>query len=367
MRAFLQTNISTIFIMLGHECNLNCKYCLQHDVVNVALDKEINPNIYNFINDVARSQDTPIALQFYGGEPLVFWNKIKEFIEGIRKNGVPDNVYFTMISNGKLMDEEKVKYINENFGGVTISWDGRNSKITRGYDVFEENKENIFKLNNFGISGVLSAYNYIEDYMEDCEALNKDYVENYGGHTISVNVDDLLDVNLENPDLKQFDFDKAYTQMSSICDQYYDFATGDAEINVIRKHFIEQRISMVKGAILSKSYKPLRNKCGNGCEVINLDLKGNLYFCHNTNDKVGCITDNYFDILKRVFDFDIVNKTANKCDECPVQIMCRNGCPLVKEQARGEYYCTMMNIMNYPIMQLVTMLGGEDNGVAENE
>ena len=51
MRNFLKSNISNIFIMLGHECNLQCKYCLQHDVIDVALDKKINPDIYYFIND----------------------------------------------------------------------------------------------------------------------------------------------------------------------------------------------------------------------------------------------------------------------------------------------------------------------------
>jgi hypothetical protein len=34
-----------------------------------------------------------------------------------------------------------------------------------------------------------------------------------------------------------------------------------------------------------------------------------------------------------------------------------NGCPLVKEAPREEFYCAMINIMNYPIMKLVTRLG----------
>ena len=49
MSNFLSRNISTIFIMLGHECNLQCKYCLQHDVVNVAMERQVNPMLYNFI------------------------------------------------------------------------------------------------------------------------------------------------------------------------------------------------------------------------------------------------------------------------------------------------------------------------------
>ena len=39
---YLNNNINTIFIILGHSCNLQCKYCLQHDVVNIQLETKIN-------------------------------------------------------------------------------------------------------------------------------------------------------------------------------------------------------------------------------------------------------------------------------------------------------------------------------------
>ena len=242
MRNYLQTNISTIFIMLGHECNMNCKYCLQHDVVNVALGKDINPDIYNFINDIARNQNENLGLQFYGGEPLVFFEKIKEFINGLKEHNMPNNVYFTMITNGKLLDEKKVEYLNKNFSHVTISWDGRNSEITRGYDVVKENKENIFKLNNFSFSGVLSAYNYILDYLEDCEEVNRDYVENYHGHTLYFNVDELLDVNMQNQDLKQFDYDKVQEQMTQLCEEYRLHFQENKPISVIRKKLLKKKL-----------------------------------------------------------------------------------------------------------------------------
>jgi len=109
--------------MLGHSCNLNCKYCLQHDVVNVALGETINPNIYYFISDIARNQNQRLGLQFYGGEPLVYFDKIKEFIDGLKQNNVPNNVYFSIITNGKLINEEKIEYLNDNFSNVTISWE----------------------------------------------------------------------------------------------------------------------------------------------------------------------------------------------------------------------------------------------------
>lgn len=357
MRSFLQTNISTIFIMLGHECNLQCKYCLQHDVVNISLGKEINPKLYDFIIDIAENQHQKVGIQFYGGEPLVFWQEIQKLIDGLEERGIPKNLYFSMITNGKLIDLEKVDYLNKHFNNVTISWDGRNSKITRGYNVFEDNKENIFKLNNFSVSGVISAYNYIEDYLEDCEQLNRDYVENYHGKTISFNVDELLDVNLQNLDLKSFDFNKVKIQIDNICEQYRQFINNNKPISVIRKRYIENKIGYVRNAMKCKHYKPTRDRCGNGCEVINVDLQGNLYKCHNTDVKVGKITDNYFDILQNVFALDKVSETSKICDECPVQILCMNGCPLVEDEARQQFYCMMSMTMNYPIIELILSIG----------
>lgn len=360
MSNFLSRNISTIFIMLGHECNLQCKYCLQHDVVNVAMERQVNPMLYNFIIETAKSQNSMLHVQFYGGEPLVFWDKVKEIVLKIEEMGKPDNLYFTMITNGKLFDEEKVKFVNEHFNGVCISWDGRNSIKTRGYNVFEDNKENIFSLNWFSVSGVMSSYNYIKDYLEDCEKLNKDYVENYNGHTISFNVDDLLDVNLENIDLKSFDYDKVYTQIHELCDEYLNFFQGKSEISVVKKAYIEQKINQVRFALRTNNIKPTRDRCGNGYEVLNVDLQGNLYKCHNTDDKVGTIMDSSFNVMKNVCDMDKVKENSSICDKCPVQILCKNGCPLVGTKAREEFYCTMINVMNYPILELITDMGSED-------
>lgn len=165
MKNYLSRNISTIFIMLGHECNLQCKYCLQHDVLNIILNKDFSEDILDFVMEMANNQPNNIVqIQFYGGEPLVFWDTIVKFVNGIIRRGKPRNLRFSMITNGKLLDKDKVTYINDNFDNIAISWDGRNVLKTRGYDVFAENKENIFALKRFAISGVLSAYNYIQDF-----------------------------------------------------------------------------------------------------------------------------------------------------------------------------------------------------------
>ena len=35
----IKHDINTIFVMLGQQCNLNCKYCMQHDLIIDVLPK----------------------------------------------------------------------------------------------------------------------------------------------------------------------------------------------------------------------------------------------------------------------------------------------------------------------------------------
>ena len=46
---YLKRNINTVFLMLGNSCNMNCAYCLQHPLVHKPLTREVNPEIYDFL------------------------------------------------------------------------------------------------------------------------------------------------------------------------------------------------------------------------------------------------------------------------------------------------------------------------------
>ena len=76
---YLRRNINTVFLMLGNSCNMNCAYCLQHPLVHKALTREVNPEIYDFLEEVTNENTRPLHLQFYGGEPLLY------FLEPSRK------------------------------------------------------------------------------------------------------------------------------------------------------------------------------------------------------------------------------------------------------------------------------------------
>ena len=49
MSKFLKRKVHTVFLMLGNNCNMNCKYCLQHPLVTRQLTNKVNPEIYDFL------------------------------------------------------------------------------------------------------------------------------------------------------------------------------------------------------------------------------------------------------------------------------------------------------------------------------
>jgi uncharacterized protein len=51
---YVRRNINTVFLMLGNSCNMNCAYCLQHPLVHKALTREVNPEIYDFLEEVTQ-------------------------------------------------------------------------------------------------------------------------------------------------------------------------------------------------------------------------------------------------------------------------------------------------------------------------
>ncbi|MGO5487271.1 radical SAM protein, partial [Selenomonas montiformis] len=126
-------SIHRIFLMLGPECNLQCKYCLQHDMASSSR-KQVSQEVIHWIKTQVRSQSSKFTITFYGGEPLIYWDAIQQTIREIG-----DSVSFSIITNGKLLDEEKVNYLNDHHVYVAISWDGKHVMETRGYDVLKSN------------------------------------------------------------------------------------------------------------------------------------------------------------------------------------------------------------------------------------
>lgn len=326
--------------MLGTACNLHCRYCLQQCQKIPALPAEINPEIYKVIEDCANRHEFDIV--FYGGEPTVYFNKIKTIVKNIQKLNTKYPILIGMISNGKLINKEIVDFINDNGLSVTISYDGQNSSKTRLYDVIKENKENILQLNNLGFSGVLSAENYLFEWGKDIDKLREEYRKIHGEESfVYANVDYIFDTGIADKKLiENLDYDR-------IEKEFYELAraivTNNTKIGETAfswgQHIADSLLStfdLDKKKLIDINID--KAPCGNGYSVINIDLAGNLYSCHNEFTPIGDLKSNEKDYLQKVEEKDNTCLFKKECEKCEALRICYGGCKLLNKETR-ESYC----------------------------
>ena len=122
--------VKALCLHVSHDCNLRCKYCFasQGDFggAKEIMNFEVGKAAIDYL--IANSGNRRnLEIDFFGGEPLMNFEVVKQLVEYGRKveKTRGKNIRFTITTNGVLLDDEKIKYINENMHNVVLSLDGR--------------------------------------------------------------------------------------------------------------------------------------------------------------------------------------------------------------------------------------------------
>lgn len=360
---YLSKNIDLIFIMLGSGCNFQCRYCMQdldgkpHKNV---LPTEINEDIFDFIENIANTQDSILSLQFYGGEPFLYFNKIKYIVE---KTKHIKNIRYCAISNGSLITKEIVDFINKYDFHVGISYDGVRTLDTRKQDVFLTNKENILNINNLGLTGVVSAYSSPKDILDGTIPLDNEYYKKHSKH-LSISHDEIYDTNLFDRTLLSVDYDKVYKEVEEYMNLWLQIVKGnlsytEQEFNekyyipfTYINNFVKNCKWFLQRQSMSNSINKYITRCMNGTKILNMDLEGNLYGCHNVyTTKLGNIYSNYYvyliNALKDDNTYDTYQKRCSKCEAYP---LCQGGCKLITDEVYEQTYCKLKKAVFLPVI-----------------
>ena len=125
-----EDSIKALCLHVSHDCNLRCEYCFaskgDYKSGRRLMTKEIALKAVDYL--VANSGHRHnIEIDFFGGEPLMNFDTVKEVVAYGREleNKSGKKFYFTITTNGTLFDEEKINFINENMDNIVISIDGR--------------------------------------------------------------------------------------------------------------------------------------------------------------------------------------------------------------------------------------------------
>ena len=322
--------IKSLCLNIAHDCNLRCKYCfasqgdydthkrelMSFDVAKRAVDLLIRST---------EGKRQHLEVDFFGGEPLMNFDVVKQTIEYIREQEKIHNKIFklSLTTNGMLLDPAKVKYLTDQHISLILSLDGRPEVHNRmrpdaggrdSYDTCARNQVYAAKHRNgeeYYVRGTYTKYNL--DFTEDVR-----HMADLGFEGLSMEpvVGDDLSYAITDDDLPRI-FDE-YDRLTDFYLQRYDEGRP-----FIYYHFI---MDLYRGPCIAKRLRG----CGAGHEYMCVVPNGDIYPCHQFVGQDGYVIGNVYegvtnDTLPALFrDMHVLNKP--ECCKCWAKFFCSGGC-----------------------------------------
>lgn len=120
-------NLSKLVLMVGHGCNMTCKYCFwsQQNGRKRGMTREVACSAIRCFLDHFSTRLKCIF--FFGGEPLLNWNAIRSAVGFTLRYCAEHRLEpprFAIQTNATLLDRDKAAYLKEHNFLVTVSLDG---------------------------------------------------------------------------------------------------------------------------------------------------------------------------------------------------------------------------------------------------
>ena len=125
-----ETVVKALCLHIAHDCNLACRYCFaeegEYHGRRALMSYEVGKQALDFL--IANSgQQKEFRVDFFGGEPLMNWQVVKDLVAyGREQEKIHNkNFRFTLTTNGVLLDDEIMEFANKEMANVVLSIDGR--------------------------------------------------------------------------------------------------------------------------------------------------------------------------------------------------------------------------------------------------
>ena len=333
--------ISTLKIQMGLSCNYSCDYCSQKFVERQPeTSKKDIDDFMNKMEVLHFDEDVGLKVEFWGGEPLVYWKTLRPLAEAIaeRFNSWNTKPKFSIITNGSILSDEIIDWLMMMDFSVSISHDGP-GQFVRGPDPFDdpEQKERILGFYRmmtrlgkpFSFNAMLNSKNQSRKEIHDW------FVNLTGDENVVLGEGSLVDA-----------YDEEGISNSLITKkEHFEFrkkAFGELYGNNGRIGFMAQlgKIDGFMNSVLSHTEsKYLGQKCGMDDEhTIAVDLRGNVMTCQNVSSLEiskngeshhGGNLEDYSNVeLKSVTHWS----KRKECPECPVLHICKGACMFLDEK-----------------------------------
>ena len=321
--------IKSMCLHVSHDCNLRCEYCFaatgDFGGGRMLMDLETGKKAIDFLLKMSANRQN-LELDFFGGEPLMNYEVMKQIVAYAREEEkkYDKHIRFTTTTNGMLLTEDKMQFINDEMSNVVLSIDGRK----------EVNDRMRKRVDGTG------SYDRIMDNFRKFVAIRGDKEYYVRGTYTKYNLDFSNDV--------MHLYDMGFDQISVepvMADQKYPYAITDGDLPRIFKEYevLSEKISKIRAEgkfinffhfMLDLDQGPCAIKrlkgCGCGNEYVAVAPDGDIYPCHQF---VGIEKFRMGNVNDGTFDYDIKSDFAKthvytkpECVKCWAKFYCSGGC-----------------------------------------
>jgi len=324
-----QTVVKALCLHIAHDCNLACKYCFaeegEYHGRRALMSFEVGKAALDFL--VANSGNRiNLEVDFFGGEPLMNWQVVKDLVEYGRSLEEPNNkkFRFTLTTNGVLLNDDILEFANKEMSNIVLSIDGRKEihdlmRPFRGgqgsyelvvpkYQKVAESRDQM----NYYVRGTFTHNNL--DFAEDVM-----HLADLGFKQISV--EPVVAADTESYAIREEDIPVIKKEYDKLANLILERKKEGRGFNFF--HFM---IDLQGGPCVAKRL----SGCGSGTEYLAVTPWGDFYPCHQFVGQEQFLMGNVDEGITRTDirdEFKCCNVYAkDKCKKCFAKFYCSGGC-----------------------------------------
>ena len=331
--------IKALCLHVAHTCNLNCDYCFasqgKYQGDRALMSFEVGKRALDFLIENSGTR-VNLEVDFFGGEPLMNWDVVKQLVEygRSREKECHKRFRFTLTTNGVLIDDDVIEFCNKEMHNVVLSLDGRK-------EVHDHLRKNL--------AGEGSYDKIVPKFKKLVDSRNGEgyYVRGTFTHNNVDFTEDLFHMA-----------DLGFTELSMepvVCDPSDPYALTEEDLpklfeqyeilakEMLRREkegkpitFYHYMIDLAHGPCI---YKRISG-CGSGTEYLAVTPWGELFPCHQF---VGDPKYSMGDIWEGVINHEMREKfrkcnvySRPQCDDCWAKLYCSGGCAANAYHAAGD-------------------------------
>lgn len=324
-----QTVVKALCLHIAHDCNLACKYCFaeegEYHGRRALMSFEVGKKALDFL--IANSGNrVNLEVDFFGGEPLMNWDVVKQLVEYGRSREKECNkkFRFTITTNGVLLNDEIMDFCNREMSNVVLSLDGRKEVNDRmrpfrngsgSYDLI------VPKFQKFAESRGTKDYFVRGTFTRNNLDFSKDVLHFADLGFKKLSIEPVVADPKEPYSIREEDLPKIMEEYDRLAKEFIKREKEGRGFQFF--HFM---IDLNQGPCVAKRL----SGCGSGTEYLAVTPWGDFYPCHQfvgMEDFLLGNVDEGITNTKVRDEFKLCNVYAReKCRDCFARFYCSGGC-----------------------------------------